>query len=111
MRVVLPSPPSANAYWRSVGARVLKSAAARKYVARAALCCIAARVKPLAGDVAVRVKWYRPAKRGDLDNHLKVALDALQGLCYMNDGQITRLMAERYEDAENPRLEVEVTAA
>ena len=42
----------------------------------------------LTGPVSVEFKVYRPAKRGDLDNFLKVMLDGMQGTMYKNDKQI-----------------------
>lgn len=66
---------------------------------------------PIEGQVAVELRWYRAARRGDLDGRLKVALDCLQGLAYRNDAQITRLSAERFEDPASPRVEIEVCAS
>lgn len=65
-------------------------------------------MKPLSGRVRVRLRFFRAARRGDLDNRLKVALDALRGIAYEDDSQVTRLEAEQAEDAENPRVEIEV---
>jgi len=58
--------------------------------------------------VAVTVRLYRPAKRGDIDNSLKVLLDALQGHVYNDDAQIVELHAYRYDDKRDPRVEVDV---
>jgi len=46
---------------------------------------------PLSGPVAIRV-WVRVAKgrRGDLDNYLKAALDAANGLLWCDDRQVVR---------------------
>lgn len=52
-------------------------------------------MKPLAGPVAVEFTVFRPAKRGDLDNFMKVLLDSMQGSFYMNDKQIVDIHAVR----------------
>jgi Holliday junction resolvase RusA-like endonuclease len=61
--------------------------------------------------VALELRFFRPAKRGDLDNLLKVTLDSLNGLVYADDSQVTRILAERREDKLRPRVEVTVTEA
>lgn len=67
-------------------------------------------IRPFGGQVAVVVDVYRPAKRGDLDNFLKCLLDGLQGTMYKNDKQIKCILATRYDDKTNPRVEVTVRA-
>ena len=56
----------------------------------------------------VTLRWHRPAKRGDLDNTTKVTLDALNGIAYSDDSQIVELHAYRFDDKDNPRMEVEI---
>jgi len=114
--VTLPYPVSANRYWRSYGrggrAIVTLSAEAAEYKARAAIAWGAE--KPIAGRIALHVRLYpaRPqdwAKRAaqspgawddsvrclDLDNALKVLIDALKGRAYDDDRQIWAIYAER----------------
>ncbi len=62
------------------------------------------------GPVSVNVRVYRPARRGDLDNCLKVLLDALKGIAFVDDSQVVHIHARRYEDKANPRAEVTVSA-
>lgn len=108
MRLEIPYPPSANRYWRHVGRNVVVSSEARKYRERVRWLALSqlGRAKPLEGDVTVAVTVFRPAKRGDLDNCLKVLLDALRGVAYLDDSQVARLHASRYEDRANPRAVV-----
>ena len=126
MTLILPEPPSANHYFGQrvimpKGARI--PAGARKpyvhiyrtdfadlYAATVARVAHAANRTPLDGEVAVTLEWHRGALRGDLDNRLKVVLDALQGWCYKTDAQIAELHAYRYLDRENPRAEITVRA-
>jgi Holliday junction resolvase RusA-like endonuclease len=53
------------------------------------------------GDIAVTFRWYRSAKRGDLDNRAKILLDSLQGIVYKSDAQITELHAYRIDTPED----------
>lgn len=62
------------------------------------------------GPVQVTMLVYRPARRGDLDNTAKAILDALQGHAYHDDSQIVMLHMERFDDKEDPRVEIRVTS-
>jgi hypothetical protein len=46
-----------------------------------------------------------------LDKRIPIILDALQGVAYANDAQITHLTARRLEDPRNPRVVVAVSPA
>lgn len=107
--LTLPNPPSANRYWRRAGRHIHKSAEAKAY--QEAVAWLAHGVQPLQGEVAVHLAWYRPAKRGDLDNRIKVILDALNGVAYEDDKQIVKIIAERHDDKHEPRVEVVVSLA
>lgn len=115
MRLTLPYPPSANLYWRVWRGRAVKSTEARQYqvtARRLAASQLGSQraLKRFSGPVAVAIEVYRPAKRGDLDNALKVMLDALKGVAFDDDKQICRICANLHDDKANPRIEVEVTA-
>ncbi len=113
MKITLPFPPSSNRYWRfprGLGYPIL-SMEAREYKKKAARSAIAQGMKPIFGPVQVRIFAYRPAKRGDLDNMLKIALDSLKGIAWEDDKQIVFLAAGRFEDNKNPRLEIDVLEA
>lgn len=108
VRLTLPFPPSANKYWRNDGGRVLVSRAAKDYkqtVLYTAYQQLGA-AKPNNGTVRMWLDFYRARKAGDLDNSLKVLLDSLQGVLYVNDCQIEGLTARRYDDAAQPRVEI-----
>lgn len=111
IRLVLPYPPSANNYWRSITirgqGRVIVSAEARAY--KAAVTALARGYHPLTGPLELLVRVYRPRRVGDLDNTLKVLADALKGACFEDDSQIERIRAERYDDKTDPRAELELT--
>lgn len=110
-RLVLPMPPSTNRYWRNFRGITVISEEAKAYKAGAAESAKAQGATVLDCPVSVTVWVYRGRKAGDLDNRLKVVLDALQGICYANDDQIVEIHAYRHDDKGNARIEVEVEAA
>lgn len=108
IEITLPTPPSANRYWRTYRGRTVVSEDAKIYKTTVGWLARAAVTEPLRGDVSVTLNWHRPARRGDLDNVAKVTLDALQGIVYDNDSQIVELHAYRHDDKDNPRMVVRV---
>jgi len=49
----------------------------------------------------------RPCKKPDIDNVIKIVLDALNGVAYNDDAQVTEVIANKYY-SDKPRLEIEV---
>lgn len=117
MKLILPYPVSANRYWISfyapkakrVFTGVTKEASAFKeecgWRARAAGCH-----EPFGGIVELRVALIPKNKVCmDLDNALKVTIDALKGIVYADDAQVYRLVADRRQpDEHGARLEIEI---
>lgn len=115
MKLVLPYPPTANLYWRVFRGRPVKSEAARKYQQGVRLRWLTSRRNgdpstALTGPVLLTVAVFRPSRRGDLDNTLKVLIDSLKGIAFVDDSQVVELHARRFEDKANPRAEVTVEA-
>jgi crossover junction endodeoxyribonuclease RusA len=115
VKLTLPYPPSANAYWRAVNGRVLKSEEARRYQNGVRMRWLTTKppeapLKPPGGPVVVSVVVFRPQRRGDLDNVLKVLLDSLKGIAFEDDSQVVELHALRFDDKANPRAEVTIEA-
>jgi crossover junction endodeoxyribonuclease RusA len=102
----LPYPPSANRYWRHGRGRTYKSDDARQYQEAAAWCAKLAGATLHDGAVGLELRFYRPERRGDLDNRIKVLLDALQGVLYLDDKQVKELHAYLSDMPANPRVEV-----
>lgn len=130
--LVLPPALSANRYWQPVkiGPRIsiVPTKEAKAYRTEVALLAKRAGAKPVQGRVAITVRMYpaRPqdwAKRAakdpdgwddtvrsiDLDNALKVLLDALKNVAFDDDSWVRRIDAERCEpDDRGARVEVTV---
>jgi crossover junction endodeoxyribonuclease RusA len=106
MIVTLPYPPSTNNLYANVGKRRFLKPEGRQYKATAAALALAAGIRPLAGEVDVKLDVYRPRRAGDLDNTLKIILDSLKGIAWADDAQVCGIDARRYEDKHNPRVVV-----
>jgi len=99
MNVLLPYPPSANRYIRRTARGCYRTAEADRYRATARSLAISGGAYCLAGNVVVVAtlmpkstrKGVASKTRLDIDNCVKVAADALQGVCYEDDSQIVRL--------------------
>lgn len=107
--LTLPFPPSLNTIYATYRGRRILSARGREYKADVLALCFANRVKPIAGDIAIEIKAYRPRKIGDLDNLQKIIFDSLKGSAFFDDKQIVRIVAERFDDKSNPRVEIEIS--
>ncbi len=108
MFLILPYPPSANRYWRTFRGHVTVSAEAKAYKLAVALIGKKSTLRPLDGFIGVALDVYRPRRSGDLDNRLKVTLDALRGIAFHDDSQVVEIRAVRHDDKGNPRVEIEI---
>lgn len=107
MKARLPMPPSANRYWRSYNARrsPVRSVEAREYMRTVGH--LLASWRPLSGRVAVSLVVSGLRANADLDNRIKILLDALTGHAWEDDAQVWSIRAERAEGA--PGVDVEVS--
>lgn len=97
---ILPWPASVNALYRAVNGQVRVSEAARSWKAKAMAAMDSSRcfgVKwPLTGRLGVLIEAYPPNKRArDLDNLIKVVLDAGNQSLWLDDAQIDDLRIVR----------------
>ncbi len=112
----LPYPISSNRYWRHSGSSTYISGEAKDYKRAVVLIAKYAGLEPLFGVVAVDITFHpKTTKAGatskqrlDLDNVIKVTLDALQGVAYHNDSQVNYLTAEVGPAIAGGGLSVEV---
>lgn len=131
IRLRLPYPPSANRYWRHLviagQGRVVRSADAKRYCTEVGILAKAAGLRiPFDGRVALHLRlfperpqdWARRARQQpdswddtvrciDLGNCEKVLSDALNGIAWVDDKQLRRIVLERCEpDEHGARVEV-----
>lgn len=60
----------------------------------------------------IEVDVYYPSQRSDLDNCLKVLMDCLQRVgAIKNDNKCTRIVANKFLDKANPRIEFVINKA
>lgn len=97
--LVLPYPLSTNRYWRLWNGRAVPSKEATAYKAQVQARAIDAGIKLIKGSVILNI-MLRPKRNKDgtpckvlidLDNALKVAIDALNGIAYADDKQVIEI--------------------
>lgn len=109
--ITLEWPPSVNKVWQYGGGTVRSPKAVRDYYMLSTLLNKRNIKKAMTGRVCVQVLVYPPDKRQrDLDNLLKVPMDAMQKIgVYNNDSQIDELHVYRKEISKtNARLVINV---
>ena len=110
----LAYPVSANRYWRTFRGRTIRSSEADAYKASARVVAERFGVVEIQGPVSVSIALLpKLTKRGlasltrmDLDNCIKVTLDALNGIAYFDDAQVVNLTARIGPAVEGGGLEV-----
>lgn len=70
--------------------------------------------QPLTGELFCRLNFYRKfntssRRFGDIDNHVKAILDALNGIVFVDDAQIISILANKHTDRSEPRIEIEIS--
>lgn len=118
LNLLLPYPLSANEYWRHTNKGVYVSSKAKLY--RQKVFCIFRNqyksMKPFDGLVKLNIVFHpkknkdgsASARRLDLDNVLKITLDALNGLAYVDDKQIINIVLSIGNAVENGGLSVSI---
>lgn len=110
----LSYPVSANRYWRTFRGRTIRSSEADAYKAAARAVAEQFGVVEIQGPVSVSIALLpKLTKRGlasltrmDLDNCIKVTLDALNGIAYFDDAQVVNLSARIGPAVEGGGLDV-----
>lgn len=108
--IKLPVPVSLNRLYVRTRNGIAKSKAGKEYAEHAQWLMLSQGVELIEGNIAVTIRVYRKAKRGDIDNYLKLLLDTLEGYAYHNDNQIVELHVFRFDDKNNPRAEIEIAS-
>lgn len=118
-KLELPYPPSANIYWRTHkgSSKPYVSDKAKRYKATVWKLALAAGVRKTSGVVELKIGLQpKQNKDGsasktciDLDNCLKITLDALNNVAYIDDKQVKRLVVEYLPPVPDGGLKVEVS--
>lgn len=114
-RLMLPYPVSANRYWRHFRGMTVKSKEATAYQSEIkSIAFSEGYLEPLHGPIHVEMsyhpkkpKTYRegnPVRSQDISNVIKVAEDALNGIAWVDDKQITHLSISKGEPVEGGAL-------
>ena len=120
-KLILPLSPGTNRMWRRSKTGVYPLA---EYVYFKTHTYQEARISgvchPLQGPVMVGLTYHpkarkketdKPLKRMDVDAHIKPVLDALIGVAYEDDYQVTKVWSELGEPIDGGQLVVEWEAA
>lgn len=95
------SPPSVNHYWLGSGRKRYVSKRAVEFKRALAQVAKASGVKPTQNKVSLNIRWCRKDKRHrDIDNILKPILDALNGIAYFDDSQVSELFVKKEQGAQ-----------
>jgi Holliday junction resolvase RusA-like endonuclease len=94
-------------------AGLAKTREAKSYQDAIRICARRAmqRQHPEGRPVEVVLRFAFRTSRSDIDGPIKSTLDAMNGIVYLDDAQIQRLVIDRYTDRERPHVEVHVRTA
>lgn len=87
-----------------------KTTALQEYENKFYIQCNQYRNANITGYFELYLKVYYPSERPDLDNSLKIILDCLQKIkAIKNDNKCVKIIAEKFLDKNNPRIEFQIT--
>lgn len=90
-------------------ASLSKTKALKAYEENFYIQCDKYRNVEIEGYFELYLKVFYPSQRSDLDNSLKVILDCLQRVkSIKNDNKCVKIVAEKFLDKTNPRIEFEI---
>lgn len=110
--IIYGSVPSKSNCYKVVTVRghgsLAKTTKLKEYEDRFYLQC-SLRNQMLTGFFELHVRVFYENMRPDLDNCLKILLDCLQSCkAIKNDRQCVKIVAEKFIDKVNPRVEIEI---
>lgn len=109
-QVIFGNPPSKSNCYKIITLNghgsLCKTAALKKYENDFFIQCNKYRNKNIEGYFELYVSAFYPSQRSDLDNALKAILDCLQKCkAIKDDRKCVKIVAEKYLDKANPRIE------
>ncbi len=103
--------PSVNRYWRHTrqGHHYI-SRDGKEFKAKLQWLARAAQVAKTQQPVKLILRWHctKKCRGADLDNKLKVILDALEGIAYEDDKQVIHIDAKKIMHSESDYAEIRV---
>jgi len=128
LRFSVPGEPRGWARARTQGARFFTDTKTRSEKQAVAAWAMEAGAQIMEGPINLRLTAYlrmpqsvskrrradmlsgaeRPTKKPDVDNVAKLAMDALNGVCWRDDVQVVDLSVRKFW-SETPRLEIEIS--
>lgn len=89
---------------------MFKTPALSKYEDAFYMQCGKYRNANIEGRFELHIDVYYPSDRSDLDNSLKCVLDCLQHCkAIKNDNKCVKIVAQKFKDEGNPRIEFTIT--
>lgn len=110
VQVIFGNPPSKSNCYKIVTIHgkgtLAKTPALKKYESDFYIQCNHYRNKDIKGYFELHAKVFYPSQRSDLDNSLKCLLDCLQKIKGVaNDNKCVKIVAEKFLDKKDPRVE------
>lgn len=88
---------------------LVKTSALKAYEDKFYIQCNKYRNANIKGYIEFYIDVYYLSERSDLDNSLKIVLDCLQKCkAIPNDNKVVKIVAQKYLDKNNPRVEFEI---
>jgi Holliday junction resolvase RusA-like endonuclease len=112
-QVIFGNPPSKSNSYRIITIHghgsLCKTTALKNYENSFYIQCNKYRNKNIEGYFELYIDVFYPSQRSDLDNSLKSVLDCLGKVkAFTNDNKCTKIVASKYLDKANPRVEFEL---
>jgi len=108
-QTILGNCPSKSNCYKIGNGVMFKSPALSNYEKAFYIQCNHYRDADIKGYFELHLDVFYPSERSDLDNSLKVVLDCLQRVkAIPNDNKCTKIVARKFKDVNNPRIEFEV---
>ena len=100
--IIKGTPPTVNTIWRKGrNGTTYLTEQARRFKAK--VQAQIPRMERVTGDCKVRVDVQFPTRRRcDLDNYLKIVMDAMNGFVYLDDSQINEIHATKSYSKNEP---------
>jgi Holliday junction resolvase RusA-like endonuclease len=112
-QTIFGNPPSKSNCYKIITlgghGSLAKTQALKKYENDFFIQCNYYRDKNIEGYFELHIDVFYPSQRSDLDNSLKCTLDCLQKVkAIKNDNKCVKIVAQKFLDKLNPRIEFEI---